>query len=137
MRLAAVLLGVLASGCERPQPRTPEAGYTIFLEALRKGDARGAWSQLSRSSQLVVEARAKLVSDASRQADGGVLIKNDPAAMLFQSGMRVTPPASVTVTANDGGAAMLEVGSGQQIAMVREGERWLVDLSATLGDTPP
>ncbi len=137
MRVTVAALVLSLSACERPQPRTPEAGYAIFIEALRKGDARGAWAQLSRPTQVAMEARAKVVSEASRLADGGVLIKNDPAAMLFQSGTRVGPLGALTVTSNDGGAAQLDVGAGQPVAMVREGTRWLVDLSATLGDTPP
>ncbi len=125
-------VGVMA--CERPGPRTPEAGYRVFAEAVRKGDTHAAWTALSRPTRAAVEARAHAISAAS-----GGLIKDDPALMLFQSGTRPAPAGEVTLVQSDGGTAVLEVAgpSGpRRIAMVRDGEAWLVDLSGAFPREP-
>ncbi len=140
MRLAGLTLWVMLCACERaPAPSTPVGSYLGFAEALRRGDSKSAWASLSKPTQAAMEARARRISEASRlPGDGGVLIKNEPALMLFQSGNRPGPIGEVTLQSTDGGAALLTVGAGHQaISMVREGERWVVDLSATLQDTPP
>jgi hypothetical protein len=139
MRLVGLTFLFLVA-CERPAPNTPVASYRTFAEALRRGDSKTAWAQLSKPTQAVMEARAKKISEASRlpDPDAGVLIRNEPALMLFQSGNRPAPIGEVVLASSDAGAAVLTVGSDHQsIAMVREGERWVVDLSATLQDTPP
>ena len=128
-----VAVGVMA--CERPAPRTPVAGYRAFAEAVRKSDARAAWAALSRPTRAAAEARAHAISAAS----GGV-IKDDPALMIFQSGTRAAPAGEVSVVQSDGGAAVLEVATPagpRRVAMVRDGEEWLVDLSDVFGENPP
>jgi hypothetical protein len=141
MRLAGFTLWFVLCACERPPaPNTPQGSYLSFAEALRRGDSKGAWGLLSKPTQAAMEARARRISEASRLpgADGGVLIKNEPALMLFQSGNRPGPIGEVALQSSDAGAAVLTVGADHQaISMVREGERWVVDLSATLQDTPP
>jgi len=77
-----------------------------------------------------MEAKAKVVSEAS----AGV-VKNEPALMLFQSGTRPSPAGEVRVLESDGGTAVIEVsvsGRPQRVVMVRESDRWMVDLSDVL-----
>ena len=65
--------------------------------------------------------------------------KNEPELMLMQSGIRETPVGEVKQRSLAGDSAELEVsgtGGPQRVAMVREGGRWVVDLSATLQAKP-
>lgn len=134
---ACTLLGF--AGCQRPAAPTPENGYRAFAEALRLGDARTAWAALSPATQQLAKVRSKAISEAS----GGV-IKDEPALILLQSGMRprTEPDGSmglVKLVSTDGGTAVLEVTSGattQHITMVRVAARWAVDLCDILRDTP-
>jgi hypothetical protein len=127
------LLGVLA--CERPAPRTPVAGYRAFAEALRRSDAHGAWATLSRPTRAALEARARDIATAS-----GGLIKEDPALMVFQSGTRPAPVGEVKVLQADDRAAVVEVVGArgpQRVALVRDGDEWLVDLADIFSEKQP
>jgi hypothetical protein len=118
------LAGVMA--CERPPPRTPEASYRTFAEALRRSDARAAWAQLSKPTRTALEARSRAIAQAS-----GGLIKDEPALMVFQSGTRPGPLGEIAVLRSDAGSAVLLVAGSrgpQRVTVVHDGERWLVDL---------
>jgi hypothetical protein len=132
MRLGWVLLHLLLlfgmNACDRREARAPEElGYRVFADAVRRGDSAAAWANLSQETQALMNAKAKAISEASK----GV-VKNEPALMMFQSGIRPPPLGDVKMIESDGGAAMLEgsaTGEAQRIRMVREGGRWVVDLS--------
>ena len=130
MRLGwLVVIGICA--CERNAPRPPEElAYRTFAEAVRRGDSAAAWGGLSQTTQRLMEAKAKAVSEASNGA-----VKNEPALMMFQSGTRPAPLGEVKVLESDGGTTVILVtssGENHHVVMVREGDRWAVDLSAIL-----
>lgn len=124
--LTVMLLGCWA--CDRPPVRSPEElAYRSFAEAVRRGDATAAWRGLSRPTQDRMKARAKEISLASQG-----LIKDEPALMMFQAGVRPALTGDVKVLESDGGRAVLEVltaGEPHHIVMVREEDQWVVELS--------
>ena len=126
MRLWCLLLGGIFA-CERPVARSQEElAYRAFAEAVRRGDSTAAWAALSQRTRRLMEAKSKAVSDASR----GV-VKDEPALMLFQSGTRPPPAGDVKIVESDGGTAVIEVsvdGQAHHLVMVRESDRWVVDL---------
>ena len=128
MRLGWLLLLFGINACDRREARAPEeAGYRVFADAVRRGDSAAAWANLSQETQALMNAKAKAISEASK----GV-VKNEPALMMFQSGIRPPPLGDVKMIESDGGAAVLEgsaTGEPHRIRMVREGGRWVVDLS--------
>lgn len=130
MRLWWLLLGGICA-CERPAVRRQEElAYRAFVEAVRRGDSTTAWGALSQRTKQLMAAKSKIVSEASM----GV-VKDEPALMLFQSGTRPAPTGEVKVLESDGGTAVIEVslsGRPHQIVMVRESDRWVVDLSDVL-----
>lgn len=130
MRLWWLLIGGIFA-CERPAARRPEElAYQAFAEAVRRGDSAAAWGTLSQRTRQLMEAKAKVVSEAS----AGV-VKDEPALMLFQSGTRPSPAGEVRVLESDGGTAVIEVsvsGRPHRVVMVRESDRWMVDLSDVL-----
>jgi hypothetical protein len=130
MRLWWLLIGGICA-CERPAARRPEElAYRAFAEAVRRGDPAAAWGTLSQRTRQLMEAKAKVVSEAS----AGV-VKDEPALMLFQSGTRPAPTGEVKVVESDGGTAVIEVsvsGRPHRVVMVRESDRWMVDLSDVL-----
>jgi hypothetical protein len=139
MRLSLLVPITLLLACERPAPRTPEAGYRAFADAVRRGESKPAWAALTRPTQTALEARSKAISEASKG-----LIRDEPALMLLQSGIRATPSQELTIKtlSSDGGTATLEVAGStgtQRITMIHDGDRWLVDLSDVLlqGTNPP
>jgi hypothetical protein len=126
-----LVLILVVAACDRPAPRTPEAGYRTFAEALRRGESKAAWACLSKPTQALMEAKAKELFEATRG-----LIRNEPALLLFQTGMRPGAVGEVSVVSTDGGTAVLQVAgsdsSSTQVTMQRDGDRWLVDLSDIL-----
>ena len=122
----SLFCGLLA--CQFSSNRAPEElGYRVFVEAVQRGDLAAAWGSLSEKTRHLMEARAKAVADASKGA-----VKEEPALMLFQSGIRPAPAGDVKVLESDGGTAVIEVnarGVSHHIVMVRESGRWVVDLS--------
>jgi hypothetical protein len=126
-----LLVGGLMA-CERPAPRTPEAGYRAFAEALRRSDARGAWATLSRPTRTLLEGKAHAISEAS----GGV-IKEDAPLMVFQSGTRPGAVSEVRLVQSDGETAVVEVAGAPRpgrVKLVRDGQSWLVDLVDVFGE---
>ncbi|WP_375767307.1 hypothetical protein NR798_37365 [Archangium gephyra] len=126
-----LLLAMLAlGGCNRPSTTTPDKAYQAFLEALRRGDEKTAWSVLSQPSQEALKARA----EAAAKASGGA-VKADPVAFFFAN---VPPPPDVTgvsVLSEEGDVAEVEVVSSNvksQVRMVREPSGWKIDLTKSL-----
>lgn len=122
---------MLFFGCPKPPPPPagPAAAYTAFAEALRRGDSVRAYAALSPETQRQLQARAQAVADASV----GV-VKDDPAAVFFQSGVQPVPLADteVKVLEQDQGTALLEVtvrGAAQRVRLVKSDDQWRVDLT--------
>lgn len=135
-RAVVMSLSLLLGACAREPADSPEAAYRGFAEALRRGDGRAAYAALSPATKAKVEARTKELSQAS-----GGLIKEDPALVFFQSGTPPRPIGEVKRLSADETAAVLEVAGAagpQQVKLVRESGRWLVDLTEPLErrDTP-
>ncbi len=130
MRLVVVALSFALGACARAPSDSPEAAYRAFAEALRRGDGRTAYAALSSATRERVEARTRAVSEASQG-----LVKNDPALVFFQSGTRPGPLGELTRVSADDAQAVLEVAGAsgpQEVKLVRESGRWLVDLSDPL-----
>ncbi len=139
MRVVPLLAwGLLALACtNHPPADTPEAAWKRFSDALRVGDTKTAWASLSTQTKQAMAERSKAVSEASRGADpdAGPVIRDDPQAMLFQSGVRPKEAEKAKVVSSTSTTAMLDVTSGgvtQQVRLVKEGDSWQVDLSETL-----
>jgi hypothetical protein len=139
MRVVPLLAwGLVALSCtNHPPADSPEAAWKRFSDALRAGDTKTAWDSLSKDSKAAMAARAKAVSDASRGADpdAGPVIRDDPQAMLFQSGVRPQEAGAAKVVGSTATTATLEVTTGgvtEQVRLVKEGASWQVDLSESL-----
>lgn len=132
MRAAPLaLVGLLAVGCaQKSPPQTPEAAWSRFSEALRQADAKVAWDSLSKASRAELETRSKAVSEASH----GV-VKDDPQAMLFQSGVRPREITAAKRLTADEREATLEItvgGRNEQVHLVQEDGAWRVDLAGAI-----
>jgi hypothetical protein len=129
--LRAIALLVLALGaCHPPPPDTPVASYLAFLSAVRQGDAVGAFDGLSTPTREKLEARAKVLSEAS-----GGAIQNSAPALVFSAVQPTAVPTDVREVKVQGEAAELEVvedGGAEPVRMVHEHSGWKVDLSAAL-----
>jgi hypothetical protein len=126
-----LLLALLAlGGCNRPSFTTPDKAYQSFLEALRRGDEKTAWSVLSQPTQEALKARA----ESAAKASGGT-VKADPVAFFFAN---VPPPPDVTEVSllrEEGDVAEVGVVSSNvksQVRMVREPSGWKIDLTKSL-----
>jgi type IV secretory pathway VirB6-like protein len=121
-----LLLALSLEGCEAPAAAAgPETAFSAFSDALRRGDARTAYDALSSSTHTAVEARARAISEASK----GV-IKNEPAALVFQSGVKPQAAGEVKLVRQDDASAVLAVGSPpSEVHLLKENGRWVVDLS--------
>ncbi len=129
--LRALLLLSLLTACPKAAPpaQGPVATYTSFAEALRRGDSARAYAALSPQSRAFVESRARAVADASVG-----MVKDDPAAMLFQSGVQPVPLSEMQLKLleEDQTTALLEVtsqGQSERIRLVKADDQWRVDLS--------
>lgn len=127
-----VWLGVLlvvAAGCRREIPNSPEAAYRGFIEALQKGNTRKAWGSLSATTRHRVEERSKAIAVASK----GV-VRDEPELLLFQ-GSRPGPLGEVTQVKADETSALLQVASAsgpREVKLVKDSGKWLIDLSDTI-----
>jgi hypothetical protein len=128
-----LLLG--ACHAERPDP---EEVLRTFLSDLRNGRADAAWAALSESSQKELNTRHEELVKA-----GAVKTDATPAQLLFEDLglMMVNPPESIAVASPHGQEVMLRVaikdGKSADVRMVREGDRWKVDLTGSLKPAPP
>lgn len=126
--LTLTLAGAL-SGCSRPRWDKPDEAYKAFSGALRRNEIKTAWDGLSEGTRKAAEARSKEVSKAS-----GGSVKDEPMIMFFASGYKPLPQGELRVAKEEGQTAVVEVaisdgGVTQSQKMVKEGDRWVVDLT--------
>ncbi len=121
-----ILLALCA--CASPQPPPGSAGpaeaVKEFATAVQKGDAATAWSLLSSRTQQradAVAARARAASAEEKPESG--------RAMLFGSALP-GKPIDARVVSQQGETAEVRTneGGGRIYRVVREGDRWRVDL---------
>jgi hypothetical protein len=125
-------MAAMAACPARSDPSSPEGAYQAFVAATRRHDTASAYALLSSATRAVAAERSRAVSAAS-----GGAIKDDPAAVLLQSGIRPEAGA-VKVVALDGGVASLvvETPSGRSpVTLVREDGGWHLDLVQQLRGT--
>jgi len=130
MKAIAIIALVALSGCSRPRFDRPDEAYKSFSSALRKQDLKGAWDALSADTKKAMEAKSKAVAAAS-----GGSVKDEPMLMLFASGYKPLPQGDLKVAKEEGQIAVVEVavgGATQSQKMIREGDRWAVDLTGVL-----
>jgi hypothetical protein len=126
--IAAALL-LVATGCNRPRWDRPDEAYRAFSAAVRRGELKAAWEGLSADTRKAMEARAKAVSAASEGS-----VKDEPMLMFFASGYKPLPQGELKVATEEGQSAVVEVAIGdggvtQSQKMIKEGDRWAVDLT--------
>ncbi|MBL8950791.1 MAG: hypothetical protein JNK82_08450 [Myxococcaceae bacterium] len=124
-----VLVLVLVSGCNRPRWDKPDEAYKAFSSAVRRSDVKVAWEALSADTRKAAEARSRALAQAS-----GGSVKDEPMLMFFASGYKPLPQGDVKVAKEEGQSAVVEVAVGdggvsQSQRMVKEGDRWAVDLT--------
>jgi hypothetical protein len=118
------LLGLLACAPKQPPPGAagPSEAVEELGRAIQRGDSAGAWALLSTRTQEQANQMA-----AVAHPDGG-----DGRSMLFAGAI---PGGEVKVTQVQSAAGSAEVqtalpdgGAGQTFHVVREGDRFRVDL---------
>ncbi len=120
---------LLLAGCNRPRWDKPDEAYRAFSSAVRRGELKVAWEALSADTRKAAEARSKTMAEAS-----GGSVKDEPMLMFFASGYKPLPQGDVKVAKEEGQTAVVEVaigdgGATQSQRMVKEGDRWAVDLT--------
>ena len=125
------LLLVALFACASPQPPPGAAGpaeaVKEFATAVQKGDAATAWSLLSSRTQQradALAARARAASGDGKPESG--------RAMLFGSALP-GKPVEARVVSQEGDAAQVRTSEegGRVYRVVREGDRWRIDLDLT------
>jgi hypothetical protein len=137
-RVAAFVL--LASvGCQKPSADSPEGAFRLFAEAMRKSDVKTAFGLLSEKSKATLGAKSKALAEASKGT-----LKDEPSVLLV-SPRRASPLVSVAVQEADATRAVLTVTTcrealdvggtcpkdadvQERVTMVKEVQRWAVDL---------
>lgn len=125
-----LVVAVAATSCRGARFDQPDLAYASFLSALRQGEAKAAYECLSSESKRLYEERARELARAS----GGSL-HEDPAMLAFGTGVRPQKPDTIKVVQVEKETALVEVTVGGRVstqAMVREGTRWMVDLSGAI-----
>jgi hypothetical protein len=120
----------LGLSCRGYTADRPEDAYTSFSRAVIRNEHAKAYAFLSKETQALLSERAKEISSAS-----GGAIPNDPALLALASGMRSSALTEVKVIKQEGDIATIAVTAGGQTReqrMVKEGERWAVDLTEAL-----
>jgi hypothetical protein len=129
------------AGCREPKWDKPEDAYTSFAQAVRIGRAKlsagdekagraelkTAYEALSGPTRTAIEERSKEISSTS-----GGAVKDDPVLLAFVTGVKPEPLEAVRTLHEEGAAATVSVTVGGKTVeqkMVKEGERWKVDLS--------
>lgn len=117
-----------AAGCRGPRWDTPEGAYASFSQALQRRDYRTAYEALSEKTRSLIAERAKELSSAS-----GGAVREEPALLAFAQEVKPAPLTQAKLVREEAGSATVEATAGdrtQEIRMVKEGDRWKVDLSA-------
>ena len=124
---------LMLAGCTKPAPATPDARYRAFAQdvaAAHQGKDRPELLQyFDAATREALTARA----EAASKATGNDLPK-DPAYQLLLDGSDVPSLAAVTVTAQTGDSATLQVtldgGARTAVHMVKEQGLWRIHLDA-------
>lgn len=130
VRLLLPLVLLALAACRQPSWDTPEAAYSSFSQALQRGEYQLAYQALSSESRRALESRSKQISAAS-----GGAVRDEPWLLAFATGAKPRPLTSVKVVSQDERSAVISAAADEQTAqvrMVKEGDRWRVDLSETL-----
>jgi hypothetical protein len=136
-RAASAVLVLVLLACQRPPSAVaagPDEAYRAFAAAVRAGQGKVAYAALSKRSRDGIEARSQEVA-----AGSGGLIKDDPTALTFSTGLKPKPIDAVKVLNATDALATLEVSAGGQVTtvtMVKEEGRWLVELGAQWSREP-
>lgn len=120
---------LLAPECGRARYDRPDEAYRSFSSALRRSELKTAWDALSTDTRKAMESRSKAAAEAS-----GGSVKDEPMLMFFASGYKPLPQGELKVSKEEGQTAVVEVaigdgGSTQSQRMLKEGDRWVVDLT--------
>lgn len=123
------LLTALTTACPSPKSQRPDAAYQAFAAALTRGDWKTSWNSLSKPTRAAIEERQKKASDLT----GGAVPK-DAMLTFFASGYKPRPIDSIRVVSEEGDTAVIEIrigdaGDVHTQTLVREGDRWVVDLT--------
>lgn len=126
----------VALGCQKSRQDSPVAAYQSFTAALAAGELANAYGALSAPTKAAIGLRTKAVVAA---ADGGIKDHVDlPALMTFSGTVKPAQPTEVKVLSQTATEAMLEVtagGASTTQRMLKEGDRWSVDLAQTFEQT--
>jgi hypothetical protein len=127
----AALVALSASCSSAPSDDDPVGALTLFLEAMKKSDwdesaREDAYALLSPDARAALEGRAERANALSRREFA-------PWEMLAQGRFRLRFTPTDTEVRIDGDTAVVTVfgrreGERADVAMVREGDRWRVDL---------
>jgi hypothetical protein len=120
------LLALCACATPSPPPGAagPAEAVQEFAAALQKGDAVTAWALLSSRSQQEADARAARARAVS--ADGK---PESGRAMLFASAVPGRPVQARVIRQSGDSAEVQAKDDGERVyRVVREGERWRIDL---------
>ena len=135
--LAAAALAALAAavpGCA-PDPG-PEATYRALVRAVAERDADAAWELLSADSRAWLAERARRAAAAAP----GVASADPRALLLGDASLGAPPPRVLERVRADGARAALRVEAPgappAEVALVREGGRWRVELPRPAADAP-
>ncbi len=135
-----LVIAVVLSGCQKAPPTTPDGTFRVFTDALKKQDAKTAFSMLTQKSRSALEAQSKALAEASKGT-----VKDEPALLAFRTPSQAAPVVSITVSQSDDAKAVLEVktcrvsldASGacpagadvqERVTMMKEAQRWAVEL---------
>lgn len=127
MRFLLVLLALAGSGCRQQRWDTPTEAYTSWAGTLRRGEWKAAWAGLSSPSRKGLEDRVAALKGAAPSIGAG-----EPSTIAFAAGVKQRPLKDVTLVKQDGDVAVVRVtpvdGEPVEQRMVKEGDRWTVDL---------
>ncbi|MBL8920938.1 MAG: hypothetical protein JNJ54_18895 [Myxococcaceae bacterium] len=140
MRVSLIAVALLLAACQKAPANTPEGAFRAFNDALRRQDAKTAFSLLSEKSQALLTERSKALASGSKGA-----IRDEPALLTFLTPRRANPLVSISVASASEASALIEVKTcarpldaagtcpagadvQERVAMVKEVQRWAVEL---------
>ena len=137
MKWLPVIAVCCVLSCTEPPPQTLTAEQTLqgFSDAIRKGDSAAAFALLSKESRALAEQRATAISAAS-----GGMIKNEPMAMMSQTGFKTAADFTVKAVEVSESATVFEVSreSGvHSVRLLKQDGRWLIDLTTLFSERAP
>lgn len=136
-----VIVVVAATACQKaPTTTTAEGTFRAFHDAVKRHDAKAAFSLLAPTSRDALAARSRALAEASKGT-----VKDEPALMAFRTPRRAADLISITLAEAQEGRAVLVVKTcglplgpagacppgadvQERVTMVRDAERWGVEL---------